>query len=163
MAPRRIRSLEDFRRLSDEEREERTLALRAVRIARDEGIPVEDAASEAGTDMNAVRRWASEALRSVRRGYTLPTESDRIVRFRPLAVEGEVDLVPVVGPEEAALADEVFDAQWRYVNGLATGSELRRYEGVRIAGRAADTDPAVLDQLARGDQFNIEELYRELL
>jgi hypothetical protein len=165
MTPRgpRIRSLQDLLSLSEFDREERTLALRALRIARDEGISIEVAANEVGTDIEAVKRWAGEALRPVRHGYTLPTETDRIVRFKPLAVEGEVDLVAVVGPDEAALADEVFDVQWRYINGEATPDELRRYQGVRVAGRMVEVDPATLDRLALGDQFDIEELYRELL
>ena len=37
-------------------------------------------------------------------------------------------------------ADQVFDIQWRYVNGQADESELDTIEGVRIGGRTVESD-----------------------
>jgi hypothetical protein len=162
MARRRISSLEGLRRLTEAEREERAQALRAIRRARDDFIPVEDAAAELGVDMETVRRWAAEALEPIRPGVTFPSETDRIVRFHPLAVDGEVDLVAVQGPEEQEQAADIFDVQYRWVEGRATRDELRNLPAT-FKGKTVVRDPAELDALARAGEFDLEEKYREIL
>jgi hypothetical protein len=162
MARRRIYSVEDLRGLSEAEREERAQALRAIRRARDDFTPVEDAADELGVDMDSVRRWAEEALEPIRPGVTFPSETDRIVRFHPLAVDGEVDLVAVEGPEELEQAADILDVQYRWVEGRATRDEVRNLPAT-FKGQTVVRDPAELDAMARAGEFNLEEKYREIL
>ena len=112
-----------------------------------------------------VRYWAAEALEPTRRGRTLPREGDRMLRLRPLIVvdANELVFVTVRGSRAADRADQVFDIQWRYVNGQADESELDTIEGVRIGGRTVESDPDRLLYLARANALDALEAYRETL
>lgn len=164
MCPRsyRVESLEDLRRLSEQEREERRLALRAVKDARQYGGPVEAAADEVGIEMRAVRRWAAEALRPGPGGWTYPTETDSLVRFSPVVLEGESQIAALVGPEEADDAAVAYEVQWRFAHGRATRDELRILEGRRIGGKLVTADPETLRRLALANEIDPEDPYREI-
>jgi hypothetical protein len=148
--------------LSEQEREERRLALRAVKDARQYGVPVEAAADVLGIDMQAVRRWANEALRPASGGRTYPTETDELVRFSPVVLEGESQIAALVGPEEADDAEVAYDVQWRFAHGRATADELRILEGRRIGGKLVTADPETLRRLALANDIDPEDPYREI-
>jgi hypothetical protein len=160
MAGRRIRDLNDLLRLSDAERNERKLALRAVREARDEALPLEVTAKPLGLDVKAVRRWAPDAVRPTRSGRTFATDSDSVVRFVPVVVEGEVELVAAEGLEQAASIRQAFDAQYGYLNGWSPATALRPYEGMPLPdGRIVTTDPELLKRVAIEDPTKFLEIY----
>ncbi len=164
MCPRsyRVRSLDDLRRLSEQEREERRLALRAVKDARQFGVPVEAAADVLGIKMRAVRRWAGEALRPGPEGRTYPTETDELLRFSPVILEGESQIAALVGPAEADDAEVAYDVQWRFAHGRATADELRILEGRQIGGKLVTADPETLRGLALANEIDPEDPYREI-
>lgn len=136
-----------------------------VQRARLDRTTVEAAAAQAGVPMGDVRYWAGAALEPTRQGRTLPREGDRLLRLRPLLVEGESELVfvPVRGSRVADRADAVFDVQWRYVTGQADEAELDQIRGLRIAGRTVESSPDRLDYLARAGGLDADEVYRELV
>jgi hypothetical protein len=164
-APRQLMRPEQFALLPDSAREKRTHALSVVHRARVRRTTVEEAASELGVPMSTVRYWAGEALEPRRRGRTLPHRGDRLLRLRPLLVEGEDEIVfvPVRGSRAADRADAVFDVQWRYAVGAADEAEFEQLRGVRIGGRLVESDPDRIDYLARAGEINVPEAYRELV
>jgi hypothetical protein len=164
-APRELKSPKDFALLSDRAREARSRALSVVHRARSERTTIEAAAAELGVPVASVRHWAGDALEPTRRGRTLPREGDRLLRLRPLLLEGEseVSFVPIRGSRAADRADAVFDVQWQYATGQADAAELEQIRGVRVAGRTVESDPVRLGYLARAGAMNTDEVYRELI
>jgi hypothetical protein len=164
-APRELRSLTDFARLPESARESRSRALGVIHRARTQHTTVEEQAIAAGVPMWELRYWATEALEPTRRGRTLPHEGDRLLRLRPLLVEGESEVVfvPVRGSRAADRADAVFDVQWRFVTGQIDESELEQIRGVRVAGRTVESDPDRLEYLANANAIDALEAYREIV
>jgi hypothetical protein len=164
-APRRLRSLADVGRMPEGARASRSRVLGLVQRARAEVTTVEVQAELAGVWMWEVRYWAREALQPARLGETHPRAGDRILRLRPLVVDGEeeVTFVPVRGSRAAERADAVFDVQWRVANDLADESELDQIRGVRIAGQAVESDAERLHYLARAKALDTDEVYWGLL
>jgi hypothetical protein len=164
-SPRRLTSPGDFGRLPEAARESRTDALRVLAFARDQQTTVEAAARQLDVPIATVRYWVPEALEPRRQGLTLPREADRLLRLRPLMLEGEseVTFVAVRGSRAADLADEVFNLQWQYVNGRADAADLERIRGDRIAGRTVEADPDRLGYLARAGAIDIPEAYRSIV
>jgi transposase-like protein len=164
-APRRLTGPGDFGRLPEAARESRSEAFRVVAFARRQQTTVEAAARELEVPVSTVRYWAPEALEPRRGGLTLPREADRLLRLRPLLLEGEreVTFVAVRGSRAADRADEVFNLQWQYVTGKADAADLERVRGVRIAGRTVETDPDRLGYLARAGAIDIPEAYRSIV
>ena len=158
-SPGHISGPDDFRNLDEFDREARTLALSSVTRARDNGITVEDAATQLGTDIDNVRWWASEALGSSTRAGTTPTPDDDLFRVRPMALDGDVGFIGVRGSRQARAADRIFGTQWDYAQGTASVDELDRLPD-QFARRWVVKDPYELDDLAREGGFDIEELYR---
>ncbi len=134
-----------------------------INKARREGTNVEVAGGELRVPMSVVRWWFPDALQRTKRGRTLPTEADRALRLRPVAVEGEVAFVPLRGSRRAELARRAFDAQWDFVHRRAGRDALAPFKIVRIGDRLVETDPEVLERLANAGAFDLEELYRELV
>jgi hypothetical protein len=164
-APRRLRSVGDFGRLPEAARQSRTDALRVVGRARRERTTIEAAARAMGVDPAVVAYWAPEAIEPARKGWTLPNPGDRLLRLRPLLLEGdaEVGFVAVRGSRAADRADRVFDVQWRYANGQADESELAAIDGVRVAGRRVEADPERIRYLAAAGALNPEDVYQALV
>jgi hypothetical protein len=163
-APRRLRSARDLDRLPEAALESRTDAFRVLRLARERGISVEDAACQLGVSPSLVRWWLPEALQPTRDGRTLPTKGDRIVRARLLFVdidagESELTWVTVRGPREADRAHGAFDVQWRFLAGRASEGELRGLRGLRIGGHSATWDPDRLEGAGRAG-VDVPEAYR---
>jgi hypothetical protein len=159
------RSLAQYGRLPEQARLSRSRALGLVQRARQEGTTLEEQAERAGVWMWEVRYWAREALRPTRRGETRPRAGDRMLRLRPIVVEGdeEVSFVPVRGSRAADRADLVWQVQWDVANDLADESELDQIRGMRIAGRTVESDPDRLHYLARAQALGTDDVYRGLL
>jgi hypothetical protein len=164
-APRNPRRIEEYAQLGEGARWSRSSALAVVHGARVRGTTVEEEAAAAGVPLWAVKYWAGDALRPTRNGRTLPRAGDRLLRLRPLVVEGEdeVVFVGVHGSRASERADRVWDLQWRVANDLADESELDQIRGVRIAGWAVETDPERLHYLARAQALDTDEVYRGLV
>ena len=168
MAPQ-IRSIEDYRGLSESERTPRTRALQALAIARREGRELEWAAGQAGASMKDVREWVGDALRPGRRGRTFAKPWDSIARVRPVffAAEsddepGGLDFVVLHSSGEADEAQRIFDDQYRFIEDTAGRGEVERHRGQRVGGREVEADPAVLIAIAEVGDADIPESYREL-
>lgn len=164
-APRKLRSAADFGRLPERARESRSRALSVVHQARLERTTIEAAAATAGVSIADVRYWAPEALEPTRQGRTLPRPGDRLLRLRPLLLQGdgEVTFVTVRGSRAADRADAVFDVQWRYAAGAADEAELERIEGVRIDGQRVEADPERLRYLAAAGALDTDDVYQALV
>jgi hypothetical protein len=164
-APRNPRRLEEYTQLGEGARWSRSSALAVVHSARMSGTTVEEEAAAAGVPVWAVKYWAAGALAPTRGGRTFPRAGDRLLRLRPLVVEGEdeVVFVGVRGSRASERADRVWDLQWRVANDLADESELEQIRGVRIAGWAVETDPGRLHYLARAQALDTDVVYRGLV
>lgn len=162
MAPP-VRNIDDWRRLSDAEREERTNALSALRLGRRKGMALGLAAAEVETSMAAIYRWVPDAVRRGVLGIPYATPRDRIWRLRPIYANGRLDFVELEGSDEADEAERVFDLQWAWIHGdRDAGSELQRYRGGRVGGQLVEADLAALRAIAaQGD--DPPEVYRGLL
>ena len=146
-------------------RQSRTDALSVLSRARHERTTIEAAAAAAGISPDIVGYWAPEALEPARQGWTLPRSADRVLRLRPLLLEGEseVTFVAVRGSRATDRADAVFDVQWRYANGHADEEELRQIEGVRIAGYRVESDPERLRYVSAGGGMDTDDAYEALV
>ncbi len=82
---------------------------------------------------------------------------------RPIVLDEGPTFVTTADPVTAGLVVDIFAVQWRYVHGDADPAELAQYRGIRFAGRLVETDSDVLDEYARRGEFDLAEVYRELL
>jgi len=159
MAPRRIRNRADLEALSPTEREDRAATLQAITLMReDPTISLTKAARRSGTGPQTVRRYAGDALE--RRGSLwTATEGDRL--YRPMYVHsgGETIAIDVRGSHKAAELSAYHRAIGHY---LHTGDEdlLRLFVGRTVAGVEYETDPDVIDEMARRGQLDIESIYQ---
>jgi hypothetical protein len=154
--------LDDFLRLPEPVRLSRADADAALRVARRERIPVEVAARREHTSLATVRWWFGDALGPTRRGRTRPLRADRYLRVRTFISGDERVFVAVRGSRAAAAAAEANALQWQFVHGRADPRQLERLRGLRIGGRLVQADAGELMEVARRDEFDPDELYREL-
>jgi hypothetical protein len=166
-SPRVLGSLSDLGRLPEAARDVRSQALSAVEIARSEGVTVERGAARVGLPMDAVRYYASEALRATNGDVTWPRPADRLLRPRPLVVRTPTGpkavFVPVRGSRAAAQAWQAFRIQWGYVHNQASETDLARLEGLRVGGFDVETDTDTLLDFARSGELDFEEAYRAVV
>lgn len=160
---RRISSLKDYRGLSPQERESRVNALRAVGLARREGLSLDWAAGQVGSSIEEIKHWASEAVGPYRHYSYYPTASDEIPRLRPVIFKGGTDFVLVKGSDAADVADSVFSVQWDFLHGRASADELGRLQGTRFGGREVEADPEALKRLAEAGDVDPPEIYGDLV
>jgi hypothetical protein len=115
--------------------------------------------------VESVHWWTPEALTPTSGGRTFARPGDRILRLRPLIVEGdsEVSFVAVRGSRAALRAEDAFDVQWRFITGEASEDELARLAGTRVGGRALELDPDRLEAIAAAGGVDVPEVYRGLL
>jgi hypothetical protein len=165
-AAKRPTRVEDFAALPEAARASRSNAMRAIRIARDEDMTIEDATlGLIGVPVSTVKFWAGDALQPTRNGKTLPTKGDRLLRLRPLIVEGgsELEFVAVRGSRAAARADRIFEVQWAYVHGEADETELDQISELRVAGRSVETNADRLAILAAAGAIEPDAVYAALV
>jgi hypothetical protein len=155
----RIRNRSDLSKLSERELEQHRRALAVVAAMRsDPGLSLSRAAASEGTTSRAVHRYAGDALeREGRRWRT--TSGDRL--YRPMVVYsgGSIIDVDVRGSRKASQLSAYHLAVRHY---LDTGDDepLARFRGKSVGRHEYETDPDVLDEMARRRQLDIESIYR---
>ena len=161
-ARRTAGSAEAIAKLRPAERRARDRALDAVQLMRREGMSLSQAAKQAGTTPNAVRRHADRALELSPSGRYRAKAYDRLVReVWFLTPEGKV-ILPVRDSRSASKIARYMGAVDHY---LQTGDDrrLRRFrdKGVWVEKRFRPfiTDLDVLDRLADAGEVSFEELY----
>lgn len=138
--------------------QQRQLALDALAVSRREGIGLTAAASRQGISAQAVAWWTGDTVtRGGGRWQVAP--SDRLFRPMYLYSDGQRVAVDVRGSRVASDIGRYHSAIGHY---LRTGdtSRLTRLTGLRIAGVEVETDPDVIDGLARRGVFEFESIYR---
>ena len=161
----KVRSKRDFARLPEGARSARTDALHVLRVARDRGISIEEAARIEHVPAQVVRWWAGDAVGPTRRGASRPRHGDRLLRLRPLFIEGSdrVEFVEIRGSNAARRADRILDVQARFMEGRASEAELDTIHGQRVAGYVVESDPGRLAAIAEAGNADIVEAYREVV
>jgi hypothetical protein len=137
----------------------RKQALEAVGLMRREGFSLTRAASRADTTPAAVLRHAGAALVRSPGGRYQPTPDDRLFRpLRALTTEGEVEL-DLPNSRDASLVGR----HWAAIGLLLEKSDERTLEGFRgcrVGGFVLETDPDVIEELARRGELRFEDIYR---
>ncbi len=158
-APRLASTGAQIAALRPSERLARRQALEALSLMRREGLSLERAAARANTTPNAVRRHAGPALVLARTGRYRPTPDDQLYRvLSVLTTEGLVELA-LPTSREASLVGRHWAAIGRF---LETGdaSRLREFEDQSVGGFVLETDPDVIEELARRGELSFEDIYR---
>jgi hypothetical protein len=161
----RLRRARDLGRLPEGARAARSDSLHVIAIARDRGISIEEAARAEHVPVSVVRWWGGDALAPTRHGRTLPRKGDRLLRVYPVFLDGGdgVEFVEIRGSNAARRAQQIFDVQYRFIEGNAGEDELRGITGQRVAGRLVESDPERLTAIGEADGIDIVEAYREVL
>ncbi len=161
----KIRSPRDLARLPENARSARTDALHVLGLAREQRIPIEQAAREAHVPIDVVRWWAGDALKPTRAGKTTPQRGDRMLRLRPVFLKdgGGVEFVETRGSNAAKRAQRIFDVQYRFIQGDASETELARIAGQKVAGQTIESDPGRLEAIAEVGGADIADAYREVI
>jgi hypothetical protein len=160
----RLRSARDLGRLPEAAREARADALHVVRVARERGLTVEQAARQEPVPTHAVRWWGGDALLPTRQGSTLPRKGDRLLRLYPIFLDGGdgVEFIEIRGSHATDRAQRIFDVQYRFVDGNASEAEVRGLAGQKVAGRLVESDPDRLRAIADAGVY-LPDAYREVL
>lgn len=161
--PRSPRTVIDFARIPAEARAIRSDASAAIANARRRGLSLDQAAFEAGVPIEALTWWFPEAVLAQRSGELHAAPADGATRLRPIAVEGEVTFVAMRGSDAADRVARLFAVQWDFVTNRASAEDVRALPDVTIAGRRLERDPRVLAELARAGDFDLDDIYRELV
>jgi hypothetical protein len=153
----------DLGRLPEPARDARSDALRVIDLADRQDLTIEESAQRLGVRRSVVDWWAADAQGRTRKGHTHPTETDELLRLRPLLLDGDVAFVETLDRRKAREAEHVFDVQWRYIHGTATKVELDRLPKTFL-GRSVVKDPAELTEIGRRRVLSdVPEAYREVL
>ena len=133
-------------------------ALYAIAVARREGIDLEEASRYAFTTPQSIAYWAPDVVTSTRSGWTIKP-ADRMYRPMYVYADGRQQAIDVRGSRVASTIGRYHSAIGHY---LATGddSRLQPFTGVTVAGVELETDPDVLDAIARREIFEFESIYR---
>jgi len=156
---RHIANRGDLERLPKAARDQRAKALQVISHLRENPtISLDEAARLAGTTPEAVTWHGGEALQR-KGGRWRARAGDRI--YRPMIVhsEGRTVAVDVRGSRKAS---EVSVYHRAVAHFLQTGDEtvLRRFRGKSVAGHPYETDPGVLEEMARRGQLDVESIYQ---
>ena len=87
------------------------------------------------------------------------------MRLYPIFLDGGdgVEFVEIRGSNAARRAQQIFDVQYRFIEGNASEDELRGIAGQKVAGRLVESDPERLTAIGEADGMDIVEAYREVL
>jgi hypothetical protein len=159
MTTKRISNKRALMALSPGEQELRRRSLRVISGMRENRkLGLNEAAKQEGVSPRTVHSYADDALEK-RGGRWRAKPADRI--YRPMIVysDGKVVEVDVRGSRKASELGAYHAAVSVF---LATGDEeaLRPFEGRRVGGYAYETDPTVLEEMARRGQLDMESIYQ---
>lgn len=148
--------------LPETARERRNDALAAVRLARSEQISLREAAVRQGVPMSAVTWWAEPALEAPRSAQPKVKRGDRLLRVHPLVVNGELTFIATRGSKAAAQARAAYRAQREFLEGRPGSQQaLAHLTGVKINSHTVETDPDILETIARRGEFSdLADIYR---
>jgi hypothetical protein len=160
---KKVRGAEDVSKLRPAEREARSRSLSALSDMRaNPKLSLQQAAKDAGTTVNAIKRHAGSALSKTAGGRFQAKTSDRLVRSVRFPTDtGSIGL-DVKDSRSASRIAAYWNAVKRY---LETGdaSGLRRFRGkvVRVNKRGYPfiTDTKTLDRLADAGELGFDDLY----
>jgi hypothetical protein len=157
-APRRISGRGGWIALPDTAKEKRRQALNVVALMRREDLTLATAARRESIPVHVVEFYAHDAL-SGRGGTARATAADRLYRPMRIVSGGQNVDVDVRGSRVASLVGEYWNGVHIY---LDTGDDelLRAFAGKKVAGYELETDPDVLDELARRGMFEFDSIYR---
>ncbi len=158
---RRPRTLSQILGLPQAARDVRSDALRAIDLAKTEGISPEQAAGRLGLPVSAVRWWGAESLGRTRRGRTELTRRDPL-RMRPVVFDDGVEFAAARGWKRKEV-ERIFQIQWAAAHGMATAEELDWLRGRNVAGRPIADSQERLHELARRGEIDPVEAYRGLV
>ena len=154
-----IRNVADLLGLPTEAQEQRARSLRALSAMReDPSLSIEAAARLEGTSVDAMTWHVAKALKR-EGGRWKPTKGDRLLRAMSVNSEGRVVNVNVRGSRKASEISRYHVAvRWF----LDTGDEslLQAFTSKKVAGVVYETDPEVLEDMARRGQLDIESIYQ---
>lgn len=155
----KVRNDQELERLPPEARRQRQRAIRAIAESRSEGLTLENAARRNQTTVDAMVFWSRGSITP--KGDVL--SADRL--WRPMkAIDATTRRVVPVDVRGSIAASRLSD-YWAAIAGyLHTGdvAALRAFQGERIAGVRLETDPDVIDYLARLGQLSFETIYRDV-
>ena len=143
----------DFAKLRPSQKQARARALDALSKVR-HGETLTRAAREAGTTPNTVAKYTGEHLHR-ERGRVVATKSDRLYRVMNVITTDGVQEVPLRSSRQASLVGEHANAVKKF---LLTGDDepLRKFAGVKVAGRELEVRPEVLEELQRTSELEYE-------
>jgi hypothetical protein len=156
---RRIGNRRDLDRLPVRAREQRGHALRALSFMReDPSMGLAAAARQAGTAPEAVFWYVGEGLER-ERGNWRAKGGDRLYRAMVVNSDGQMVAVDVRGSGKASEVSAYHRAVRHY---LETGDyyDLDRFADKSVGGVPYETDPSVLEEMARRRQLDIESIYQ---
>jgi hypothetical protein len=142
-----------FAELRPSQKQARARALDALSKVR-HGATLTRAAKEAGTTPNTVVRYAGEQLHR-QRGRVVASKSDRLFRVMNVVTTDGVQEVLLRSSRQASLVGEHANAVKKF---LLTGDDepLRKFAGVKVAGRELEVRPEVLEELQRTSELEYE-------
>jgi predicted transcriptional regulator len=142
-----------FGELRPSQKQARARALDALSKVR-HGETLTRAAREAGTTPNTVARYAGGNLHR-EGGRTIASRSDRLFRVMNVGTTEGVVEVPLRSSRQASLVGEHANAVKKF---LLSGDDepLRKFAGVKVAGRELEVRPEVLEELQRTGELEYE-------
>jgi hypothetical protein len=156
---RHVRNRRDLERLPQEAQIRRSEALVALtHMRRDPRLTLAEAAHQVGTTPDVVRWYAGEALVRVQGNWQVRA-GDRLYRRMYVHSGGQTVAVGVRGSQKASALSDYHQAVGIF---LETGDEslLRRFASKSIAGLPFETNPDVLEEMARRGHLDVDSIYQ---
>jgi hypothetical protein len=142
-----------FAELRPSQKQARARALDALSKVR-HGATLTRAAKEAGTTPNTVAKYTGAQLHH-KGGRVVATKTDRLYRVMNVVTTDGVQEVALRSSRQASLVGEHANAVKKF---LLTGDDepLRKFAGVKVAGRELEVRPEVLEELQRTSELEYE-------
>jgi len=156
-APKRIIGPFTLGQLPAQAQRMRDAALKALGMMRREGLDLGTASRRAGIPKHVITHYGREALTGTG-GRARALRSDRLYRQLWIISGGQKVVVDVRGSRQASIVGEYWNAMQRYVEG--DDEALAPFRGKAVGGYELETDPDVLDELARRGDLSFEDIYR---
>jgi hypothetical protein len=155
---RHVGNRRDLDRLPREAQVQRARSLQVLSLKRaNDQLSLADAAHQAGTTVDSVRWYAGYGLYS-EAGHWQVRQGDRLYRRMHVYSNGRKLTIGVRGSHKASELSDYHHAVGIF---LDTGEEslLRRFVGKSVAGVPYETDPDVLEEMARRGTLDMESIY----